>query len=278
MASPSRVLGVYNTGEVKDEQRVTPYRRDLGWTIPDDGHRYFRVKHAIEINLAPRNSKNPMPAVAHKSGWGTTVSDNKDYLLTNPPMQIFFYEFINAMTFGLLEEGQFIGYYTIKNNPGLLFHDYTPGTRKWIYSRMYQDAVWATDAGSFTTGARDVVLSLNLHNWEDWQYLSGRPTTGALLRFKQDRGSVIRFDCINSKLPMPDPYSLEPWQYYWCTQEHPDGRVTRFPQYANAFEDAGIDFICGTPSPLVAPDGWIEMKKKVVEELPPGTVWKPYYP
>lgn len=250
-------------------------RLDEGIPVPDDGHRYFRVKHAVEIGLEPRNKKNPMPAVANKS-WGTTVSDNRDYLFVTEPMQWFFYRFIEAMTNGLLREGEFIGYYTIKNNPNLKFHDYTPGTRKWIYSRMYQDAVWATDAGSFTTGARDYVLGLNLFSREDWQYLSGRPTTGALLRLRQERGSILRFDCIDSKKPMPDPYKLEPWQYYWCTQEHPDGRVTRFPQYANAFRDAGLDIISGTPSPLVAPDGWLEMRKSAVVELQAGEIWKPY--
>lgn len=257
-------------------RHVTSFiRQDLGWEIPNDGYRYFRVKHAVEMGLQLRNS---FPAVAHKSGWGTTVSDNKDYLPVYKEMQFFFFEFIKSMTRGLLPHGDFIGYYTIDKNPGLLFHNYTPGTLEWIYSRMYQDAVWATDAGSFTTGSRDYVLGLNLDSNEDWQYLSGRPCTGALLRLRQDRGSVMRFDCIDSKKPLPDPYKLERWQYYWCTQENKNGTVTRFPHYKEAFQAAGYDFISGTPSPLIAPDGWLEMKKAAVVELPPGTIWKPYKP
>lgn len=253
-------------------------RLDVGLPVPDDGYRYFRVKHAKEMGFAPRNARAPMPAVAHKSGWGTTVSDGRDYLFVTEPWQWFFRDFIDAMTNGMLEEGAFIGYYTIKNNPDLKFHDYTPGTLKWIYSRMYQDAVWATDAGSFTTGAKDYVLGLNMSNREVWQYLSGRPCTGALLRLKQDRGAVLRFECLDSLQAPPDPASLQPWQYYWCTQEHPDYRVTRFPQYANAFEAAGFDIVSGTPSPLLAPGGWLEMKKTAVVELKPGEIWKPYYP
>lgn len=253
-------------------------RYDVGIPVPNDGHRYFMVRHAIDLLGYARNAKNAMPAVAHKSGWGTTTSDNKDYLYINEFYQRFFYKFIEVMTNGLLPKGKFIGWYFIKNNPGLPFHDYTPGTLEWIYSRLYQDAVWATDAGSFTTGAKDYVLELNMDNPEVWQYLSGRPTTGALLRLKTERGSVLRFDCIDSNLPPPDPYKLEPWQYYWCTQEHPDGRVTRFPQYTKAFEAAGLNIISGTPSPLVAPGGWLEMKKSAVIELQPGQIWKPYYP
>lgn len=274
---------MHATFRVADTPVTTEYQRkfsrlDMGIVVPNNGHRYFRVKHAVEMGYEPRNKKVPMPAVAHKSGWGTTVSDNRDYLFVTEPMQWFFYRFIDAMTNGLLQEGEFIGYYTIKNNPGLLFHDYTPGTRKWIYSRMYQDAVWATDAGSFTTGAKDYVLNLNLKNREVWQYLSGRPCTGALLRLQSERGSMIRFDCIDSTKPLPNPYKLEPWQYYWCTQEHPDYRVTRFPQYANAFAEAGFSFVSGTPSPLIAPGGWLEMKRSAVVELKPGEIWKPYYP
>lgn len=259
------------------EYRRAFQRLDIGIPVPNDGYRYFRVKHAKEIGLEPRNLKAPMPAVAHKSGWGTTVADNKDYLFVNEAMQRFFYNFIDAMTFSVLPEGDFIGYYSIKNNPNFQFHDYTPGTRKWIYSRMYQDAVWATDAGSFTTGARDYVLGLNLNSREDWQYLSGRPCTGALLRLRLERGSVLRFDCIDSLKPLPNPYSLQIWQYYWATQEHPDYRVTRFPQYANAFKAAGYDFVMGTPSPLIAPQGWLEMKRSVVVEMKPGQIWSPYY-
>ena len=265
-------------GKTTTEYQPLFKRLDIGISVPNDGYRYFRVKHAVELPIAPRNAKNPMPAVAHKSGWGTTTSDNKDYLFVHEPLQRFMYQFIRAMTKGSLHEGAFIGYYTIKNNPGLLFHNYTPGTMKWIYSRMYQDAVWATDAGSFTTGARDHVLGLNLNNSEVWQYLSGRPCTGALLRLQKERGSVLRFDCIDSLAPLPDPRTLKPWQYYFCTQEHPDGRVTRFPKYANAIEAAGLNIISGTPSPLVAPNGWLEMKKNAVIELQPGEIWKPYYP
>lgn len=252
-------------------------RLDLGIPVPNDGYRYFRVKHAKEMGFPPRNAKAPMPAVAHKSGWGTTVADGRDYLFVTEQWQWFFYRFIDAMTNGLLNEGEFTGFYTIKNNPDFLFHDYTPGTLKWIYSRMYQDAVWATDAGSFTTGAKDYVLQLNMHNREVWQYLSGRPCTGALLRLKLARGSVLRFECIDSLAPLPDPYDLAPWQYYWCTQEHPDYRVTRFPQYAKAFEAAGLNIVSGTPSPLIAPGGWLEMKKNAVVELRPGEIWTPYY-
>jgi len=244
-------------------------RLDTGIPVPNDGHRYFMVRHAIDYLGYVRNQSQPVPAVAHK-GWGTTVSDNKDYLFVSDTWQRFFYDFIDAMSFRRLADGEFIGYYTIKKNPGLLFHNYTPGTKKWIYSRMYQDAVWATDAGSFTTGARDSVLGLNTANSEVWQYLSGRPTTGAILRLQQERGSVLRFDCLDSKKLPPDPYNLPIHQY------QPDGSVTRFGQYKQAFQDAGIDFILGSPSPLIAPDGWLEMKRDAVIELAPGSLWSPY--
>lgn len=250
---------------------------DVGWKVPNDGYRYFRVKHAVEIGLEPRNSKNPMPAVAHKFGWGTTTSDNRDYLYLRKPWQLWFAKFIDTMTGGLLPRGKFIGYYKIKKNPDLLFHDYSPGTLEWVYSRMYQDAVWATDAGSFTTGSRDYFLGLNLNSNEDWQYLSGRPTTGSLLRLNRDRGSVLRFDCLDSNKEPPEMNTLEPWMYYWCTQEHPDGSVTRFPHFASAFMDRGWNYPIGTASPLIAPEGWVEMKKNVVEELSPGTIWQPYF-
>jgi len=267
------------TLQIKRKPAQTGFiRLDTGMSVPDDGHRYFMVRHAIDLLGYARNAKNPMPAVAHKSGWGTTTSDNKDYLFVREPWQWFFYHFINAMTMRLLPVGELIGFYTIKNNPGLLFHDYTPGTLEWIYSRMYQDAVWATDAGSFTTGAKDHVLGLNLENNEVWQYLSGRPCSGALLRLKAERGSVLRFECLDSNATPPDPYTLEPWQYYWCTQEHPDGSVTRFPHYTKAFEARGLNITAGTPSPLIAPDGWLEMKRSAVQELQPGEIWRPYRP
>lgn len=279
MANLSRTINVLSDGSLLT-RTPTPQefvRLDTGIPVPSDGYRYFMVRHAIDYLGYVRNTKFPVPAVAHKSGWGTTTSDNRDYIFMTERLQRFFYEFIVGMTQGLLPTGKFIGYYTIKNNPELLFHDYTPGTIEWIYSRMYQDAVWATDAGSFTTGARDYVLNLNPNAKEPWQYLSGRPTTGALLRLKYEKGNVLRFDCIDSNAStLPDPHKLEPWQYYWCTEEHPNGRVERFPHYKEAFEDRGLGIVAGTPSPLIAPGGWLEMKRSAVVEMKPGSIWSPY--
>lgn len=264
----------------------TPYARfgDVGWKIPNDGHRYFMVRHEIDFLGYTRHpvgakSDDGRPAVAHKDGWGTTVSDNKDYHDMSERLEWFFYHFQDAMTGGLLPEGKFIGYYTIKKNPGLQFHDYTPGSLKWLYSRLYQDAVWATDAKNFTGGARDHVLKLNMENDEEWSYLSGRPCTGAVLRLKQDNGSKLVFDCIDINADeLPDPYNLEPWQFYFCTQVFPDGRVTRFGHCKQAFLDRGWDYPIGTASPLTSPGGWLEMKKSAVIELRPGDIWTPYKP
>lgn len=275
----TKTINVLSNGGILARSPVTPtfVRLDTGIPVPNDGHRYFMVRHSIDYLGYVRNSKFPTPAVANKSEWGTTTPDNRDYLYMTARLQRFFYRFIVGMTMGLLPTGEFIGYYTIKNNPELKFHNYTPGTTKWIYSRMYQDAVWATDAGSFTTGARDYVLDLNPTATKPWQYLSGRPTTGALLRLNSVRGSVLRFDCIDSTAPtLPNPRKLEPWQYYWCTEEHPDGRVERFPHYKEAFADRGLNILAGTPSPLISPGGWLEMKKSAVVELKPGSIWSPY--
>jgi len=261
--------------------RDAPYVRfgDVGWKIPADGERYFMVRHEIDFlgttRHADNNTKEPIPAVANKSEWGLITADNKDYIDITPPAQRFFYDFIDSMTGGLLPEGEFLGYYYIKNNPGLPFHDYTPGSRKWIYSRLYQDAVWATDAKSFTTGCRDEVLGLNLEKSLLWSYFSGRPCTGAILKLKKDLGSYLEFECLDIS-NLPDPYTLQPWQYYYCTQVFVGGRVTRFPQYTVAFKDRGWNYPIGTPSPLVAPGGWFRMKKNAVTEMLPGAVWMPY--
>lgn len=273
-----KIIAEYGDRKVEYNKKETLpvfIRPDANLYVPNDGYEYYQVKHSIDFLGTTRNKKFPVPAVVHK-GWGTSVLDNRDYLMMTEYLQRFFYSFIDSMTKGLLKDGNFIGYFYIKNNPKLKFHDYERGTKKWIYSRMYQDAVWATDASSFTTGAKDYVLGLNMDSKEVWQYLSGRPTTGALLRLKQNRGSILRFECLDSLGELPSPYELKPHQYYWCTQEHPDGKVTRFPQYKEALKDAGINVEMGTPSPLIAPGGWFEMYKKAVTKLEPGQIWSPY--
>ena len=91
----------------------------------------------------------------------------------------------------------------------------------------------------------------NLDSKFQWAWLC-RPCTGAILRVIEQIGSKLKIEAIDLyKLPPPVD-DLGIWQYYYGTQVHIDGKVTRYPDVKNAFEIHGYE-PAGTAMPLVAP-------------------------
>lgn len=253
-------------------------RGDAGMVVPNDGHTYVRVRHEIDLLGRTRHADNgandPMPAVAN-TAWGIwTVNNGNTYHEMREAWQWFFYHFWDAMSGGLLPVGKHEGQYKNPKNPRITYDIYTAGSKLALYAGMIADAVAFTDASSPETGARDYVTGRN-PSAKVWSWLKGRPTTGAILRVKARRGTKLQIACLDLDRDPPDPYGLEFWQYFYCTQVHIDGRVTRFPQMKNAFAVHGWEPV-GTPAPLASPGGYFEIDRNACVELRPGEVWQPY--
>jgi len=76
--------------------------------------------------------------------------------------------------------------------------------------------------------------------------------------------------------PPPHIPSLEIWQFYYGTQVHLDGHVSRYPDVKEAFEAHGYP-PAGTAMPLLTVGGTFEINKSSCVELLPGAIWQPYY-
>jgi len=158
-------------------------------------------------------------------------------------------------------------------NPNIIYTDYTPGSLLGLYAGMIMDAKSHTDSASPETGARDVVTGRNLLNHKPYEWLC-RPTAGALLRVA-DAGSKWRVEAIDLLSPCPNVDTLPMHLYFWATQIHTDGHVTRYPDIKEAFAVHGLP-PAGTPMPLLSLGGSFLINKSACRELAPGQLWSPY--
>jgi hypothetical protein len=272
---------ITSTGGIQTSYLREFKRGDVGISVPDDGYMYVMAQHEILLFGTTRhgdsNQRDPRPAVVNKD-WGleTLAKANGDYVPVPDEWQRFFLEFWNGMTGFRLPMGQWIGQHTEKNNPGLIFDDYTPGSLLSLYAGMIRDAKSHTDSASPETGARDVVTGRNLSNPKPWAWLC-RPCTGALLRVLEVSGTKLKIEAMDLWKSPPNPYNLPPYLYYYGTQVDINGRVTRYPDAKNAFAVWGWEPI-GTAMPLVSPGGYFWIRKNATVTLTPGQLWKPYYP
>lgn len=256
-------------------------RLDIGMPVPDDGGTYVMAQHEQPLFGITRHSYNgtyePIPAVVNKD-WGieTEAKRNGDYYPLPDAWQRWFYEFWDWASGYRLPMGKFEGTHVNPRNPRIVYSVYTPGSLLALYAGMIMDAKSHTDSASPETGGRDVVTGRNLDSRFQWAWLC-RPCTGALLKVKERLGSKLKIEAIDLYGSPPPIEQLKIWQYYFGTQVHADGRVTRYPDVKNAFEVHGYE-PAGTAMPLVAPGGYFWIDKNACVELTPGQIWKPYYP
>lgn len=269
-----------NFGDKQAEyKRVDFTRLDTGIPVPSGD--FVMAQHEMPLFGKTRhadnqpNQRDPRPAVVNKD-WGieTLAKNHGDYYPISNEWQKWFLKFWDWASGYRLPLGEKIGTHVNPRNPQIIYTDYTPGSLLALYSGMIMDAKSHTDSASPETGARDVVTGRNMTASKTWEWLC-RPCTGALLKVENRQGTKLRIKCIDLyKLP-PDVNTLEPWQFYFGTQVHYDGKVTRYPDVANAFRLHGYSE-AGTAMPLVAPGGYFYIDKKACVEI--GSTWKPYYP
>lgn len=256
-------------------------RLDTGIPVPDGD--YVMARHEIEYlgttrhSGAQTNKNDPRPAVVNAS-WGieTLATSNGDYAPIPNIWQRWFLEFWNHHTGYRLPLGQKVGTHTEKDNPKLIFTDYTPGSLLDLYAGMIRDAKSHTDSASPETGARDVVTGRNLESRKPWAWLC-RPTTGALLKVIGRYGGQLKIEAIDLHKAPPDVKTLPLHLFYFGTQVDIKGSVTRYPDVKRVFQVHGYP-PAGTAMPLVAPGGYFWIDKKACQPLKAGDVWKPYYP
>ena len=255
-------------------------RLDLGIPVPDGD--FVMAQHEFPLfgktrhEGAQPNQRDPRPAVVNAK-WGieTLAKRNGDYYPISNDWQRWFYKFWDWASGYRLRIGEKIGTHVNPRNPNVVYTDYTPGSLLSLYAGMIMDAKSHTDSASPEVGARDVVTARNLTASKTWEWLC-RPCTGALLKVIERSGTKLKIEAIDLLKSPPDVNALKPWQYYFGTQVHDDGRVTRYPDVANAFRLNGYTE-AGTAMPLVAPGGYFYIDRAACVELQPGQTWKPYY-
>lgn len=252
-------------------------RKDENLRVPDDGKQYVQVLDDTAVLGAPRQYKEeggliddyPFPAVVNAK-WGITPLVPA---FIQERWQRWLYEFHDWQTGYMLPRGEHIGTHVNKKNPAIVYDDYTPGSLLDLYSQMIMDAKFLTESGSPETGAKDYVTGRNLSNPKEYQLMLTM-TCGALLQVTS-YGSYWKAKAINLSESCPLVDTLPPYLYYWCTQVHIDGRLTRFPDVKNALEVYGLS-PAGTAMPLFSLDGSFLIKKSACKPLTNGQVWSPY--
>ncbi len=274
------MIRVQITNEPPSSTPAEFVRMDTGIPVPADGT-YYIVQHEMPLFGKTRhgynNTKDAIPAVANTQ-WGTQTlaKANGDYYPISDAWQRWFYEFWDWASGFRLPVGKLEGTHVNPMNPDVIYQDYTPGSKKALYAGMIMDAKSHSDSYNPEAGARDVVTGRNLTAPRPWEWLC-RPCTGALLKQQVLLGNKIRVQCIDLYKAPPDVRTLQPWQYFFGTQVHLNGSVTRYPDVKNAFAIHGYP-PAGTALPLVAPGGYFDMNKSACVPLKAGDVWKPYYP
>lgn len=255
-------------------------RLDVGLPVPNDGYSYVMSQHEIllfgETRHGDSNQTDPRPAVVN-ANWGirTLAQANGDYYPIQDHWQEWFYKFWDMASGYNLPVGEKIGTHINPRNPNIIYDDYTPGSKLGLYAGMIMDAKSHTDSMSPETGGRDVVTGRNLSSSRPWEWLC-RPCTGALLRVIERIGSVLKIQAIDLNDTPPNVNDLQIWQFYFGTQVHIDGRVTRYPDVKEAFEVHGLP-PAGTAMPLIAPGGYFYIDRDKCVELQAGQMWTPYY-
>lgn len=267
-------------------KRVNPdpyefIRLDIGRPIPDDGHRYFMARHEWEMwgktRLPANGTRDAIPAVVN-ANWGIRAypPTGDYYPISDDEWQWWFYNFWDHHSGYRLPEGEAIGTYKNPYNPDITYTRYTPGSKKGLYAGMIMDGKSNSDSGSPETGRRDVVTRRNVTARDPWMWLM-RPHSGAVMQLHHANGTKLIMNGIDILKPPPHIPSLEIWQFYYGTQVHLDGKVTRFPDVKEAFKVHGYP-PAGTAMPMLTVGGTFEINKSACVELPPGTIWQPYYP
>jgi hypothetical protein len=254
-------------------------RLDIGRTIPNDGHRYFMAQHEWVLwgktRLPNNGTKEAIPAIVN-GNWGIKTAVQGDYSFLSDEWLWWFYDFWNHHSGYRLPVGEKVGTYVNPFNPDITYTRYTPGSLKSLYAGMMMDGKAWTDSGSPESGRRDVVCGRNLDARDPVAWLC-RPCSGAVMQLRYVNGAKLVMNAIDLYKPPPDISSLEIWQFYFATQVHLDGRVTRFPDVKEEFEVHGYP-PAGTAVPMIAPGGTFSIDKAACVELFPGQTWQPYYP
>jgi len=265
---------IISQGNKKAQYDYVPFiRKDTGIPVPNDGNIYYRILHEVEL-FGGVETRETVPAIAN-ARWGieTEAKANGDYYPITDKSQWWFYNFWDWASGYRLPQGQKTGEYINPMNPNIVYTSYTSGSLLGLYAGMIKDAKSHTDSASPETGARDVVTGRNLPN-KPWEWLC-RPCTGAILQVSAIVGSKLKIKCIDLLKPLPAPNTLAIHEYYFGTQVHPSGQVSRYPDVKEAFAVHGFD-PAGTAMPLVAPGGYFWIDKRACVRLLPGEIWKPY--
>lgn len=256
-------------------------RLDTGIPVPNDGKRYVMIQHEFPLFGTTRHSENqtnqrdPRPAVVNtKWGYYTSAKGTGDYVPLPDQWQRWFYEFWDWASGYRLPVGEHIGTHVNPRNPNIIYDDYTPGSKLGLYAGMIMDAKSHSDSLSPETGGRDVVTGRNMQSSRPYEWLC-RPCTGSIHVVEEVLGSRLKCKTIDLLQPPPNIDTLEIWQFYFGTQVHIDGRVTRYPDVKNAFEIHGYE-PAGTAMPNVSAGGYFYIDRNKCVELQPGQLWQPY--
>lgn len=252
-------------------------RLDENLTVPNDGRRYVRLKHWMELPKGCTNT-NAYPEIIDKAdGLLTHGPDGReyDYVALEDRWQWFLWNFWDWASQYRLPKGK-IEYFYQRPGNFRTFAYATRGSLTYVYVDMVEAHRAFTEAGSPEAGSRDVVTGRNLTAKKGYEWLC-RPTGGHVARVKRVLGVYYELEAIDLLKACPTMEYMEanPHLYFWCTQASNFGGATRFPQIKNANEVNGLP-VAGIPSPLFSLGGTIKILKSACVEMTPGAAWSPY--
>jgi len=253
-------------------------RLDENLTVPNDGYKYVRLKHWIELGKG--DNADPYPEIIDKGdGWLTFGPDGVeyDYVSLTEPYQWLLWQTWDYFSQYKLPRGKIERFYKKPGNERT-FAEATPGSLAWVYVNMAEAHRAFTEAGSPEAGFIDYVLprqNQSISRGYQWLF---RATGGAMLRVLRTNGAEYVIEAIDVLKPAPSVKEVvKRGLYFWCTQSGKYSGSTRFPQIKNANAVHGYP-PAGIASPLFSLGGTIRVKKTVCVDLIPGSAYTPYQP
>lgn len=262
--------------------------KDVGLTVPDDGHLYVQTMHDFQIfgRIVVANEKYAVPAICGdvtRTWYDPVRKENRayDYVTLTKEWQFFLLNLWKWSLDDILEWGKWEGTYKNWSNPDMVFDKYTLGSLLWYYDNMIQDARSHTDADNVQGGFCDFVTGRNI-GAKPYSWLT-KSTTGNLLRVKRDLGGEYEVEAIDLSKPPPSIQEIadKPWLLHWATEtgKRIDGSyyVSRFPQARVICRLNGWTQT-GTPIPNTSLGGSYRILKRRVRVMKPGQRYSPYIP
>lgn len=262
--------------------------KEVGLTVPDDGHIYLQTLHDYQIfgRIVVASAKYAVPAICGdvlRVWYDPIRKENRayDYVPMNRDWQYFMLNLWRWSMDDILPLGEWEGQYANKNNPDMIFDKYTEGSLLWYYDNMIQDARSHTDSDNVQGGFCDYVTGRNL-GARPWAWLT-KSTTGNLLRVKRDLGNYYEVEALDLSQPPPKIEDIvdKPWLLHWATEtgKRIDGShyVTRFPQARIICRLNGWNQT-GTPIPNTSLGGSYKILKRRVKVMNSGQKYSPYIP